>query len=98
MNWLLLMTLLTADTDGIENETIDKKPIEQTTVSRENRVKPASSQLQKPDLELLLFLAEWEDADNDQWLDPEIFATDDSMNQQLDIQKAKQNETDSDPH
>lgn len=87
MNLWFFFSLIvgTADTPNPTSESIDTKPTETTTETTTN-----------PNIELLLFLAEWEDSDNNQWLDPEIFATDNSMTQQLDTQKAEENETDPD--
>ena len=86
MSWLLLMALISGTAE------VDEK----TVVTVESPAEPVPDQQPEPNIELLLFLAEWEDSDNNQWLDPEIFATDDTMNQHLDKQKVKQNETDPD--
>ncbi len=86
MSWLLFITLMAATADT---------PIE-VSEPIETTIEPSSELPTEPDLELLLFLAEWDDSDNDQWLDPEVFSTDNEMNQQLDTQKALQNETDPD--
>lgn len=84
MNWLLLMALL-ADNQAVK---------QQATATIETTTVPAP--ISQPDLELLLFLAEWQDSDTGEWLDPETFATDDSINQQLDTPKEQQHEKDPD--
>jgi hypothetical protein len=88
MSWLILIALLTGPVEVNQqmNETTEPAP------------ESAPDQQPAPNIELLLFLAEWEDSDTDQWLDPEIFATEDSMNQQLDTQQAQHHETDPDHH
>ncbi len=88
MSWMILLALLTGTAEV-------KEPID---AAIEPNSEPAPEQQPAPNIELLLFLAEWEDSDTDQWLDPEIFATEDSMNQQLDTQKAQHHETDPDHH
>ncbi len=85
MSWMLLMTLITNTTGS------DIESPEQTTQQPITSDQPA-----QPSIELLLFLAEWQDSDNNQWIDPEAFAPDNTMNQQLDTPKEKEDETDPD--
>ncbi len=51
-----------------------------------------------PDIELLMFLAEWDEQEGEDWLDPEVFSQNTEFNQQLDKLKATSNEKDSDNH
>ncbi len=94
MNWLLYLLLMnepTADTvkqGGYQ----DEAPM---TINQNNN--QATDEIQ-PDLELLLFLAEWDDVEKEEWVDPEIFAQDSQFNQQLDDNKAQSDEKDPDYH
>ncbi len=91
MNLMLLFLLL-----GDTHENSSKSELEQNKNELTSSRLEASAQTDTPDMELLLFLGSWDDSENDQWLDPEIFAEDTQFNQQLDNTKAPKNEKDPD--
>jgi hypothetical protein len=79
MNWWWLSLLLTGT---------GEVPAEPAAAEDNNTV---TSQQPQPDLELLMFLGEWSDADADQWLDPTTLIEDNELTRQLD--KEYPNET-----
>ncbi len=101
MNWLFFIVFMTADADLMKTELINeevtktRKTNAQEQTDEKSSEQPAS-QIHEPDMELLLFLAEWGNPDSDEWLDPETFSSENKITQQLDTQKAKNNETDPD--
>ena len=90
MNWLIGL-LLVVDT----KEQLD---IPETTATPNKIEHSIETEVTPPDIELLMFLAEWEAEDGEQWLDPDLFSHDDEFNQQLDKIKATDNEKDPDNH
>lgn len=88
MNWLLYSLLMADPTNVIQ------QPNNQDQATKQ----ASEAELAQPDMELLLFLAEWDGVEKDQWVDPEIFAEDSQFNQQLDNNKAQSDEKDPDNH
>ncbi len=64
-------------------------------VEKQPDTSPQKQDTQPPDAEVLLFLAEWSDED-DQWLDPDLFDQPPEINEISDKQKVTENEQD--PH
>ena len=71
MIWCLLLLLNTGDTDVPAEQTVPTTPQE-------------SVDEPQPDMELLLFLAEWGDTGDDAWLDPTSLIEDNAMTRELD--------------
>ena len=87
MNWLYWLTLMTQPTDAVNQQPVNTPA---------NQASPMTPGLQEltPDLELLMFLAEWDDAANEQWIEPEVFAEDSEFNSQLDDEQDHENNPD----
>lgn len=80
MSWLIIIFLLMTD--------VESKKAAEPSVTNENKDvinQDLSNQLQ-PDKELLLFLAEWDETVDGQWIEPTLFAEDSTLNQQMDQQ------------
>lgn len=89
MTFLVFLVLLSEPIRSTPASEVDPEPTDKTS-HKENHDR------QEPDLELLMFLGAWDDEENNQWLDPEIFSEDSQFNQQLDEHKATKNEQDPD--
>ncbi|MGJ8662756.1 MAG: hypothetical protein ACSHWU_03850 [Marinicella sp.] len=89
MTYLIILILLT---ESVKSEATILNDRKQDNDGLATELK----QTENPDLELLMFLGAWDDDENDQWLDPEIFSEDSQINQQLDDDKVTNNEQDPD--
>ena len=94
MNWLLFLLLMN-DPSEVTDPSVNTQATSVMTTKQTTNIK--SDEIQ-PDMELLLFLAEWDGVEEDQWVDPEVFAQDSQFNQQLDSNKAQGDEEDPDNH
>ena len=75
MIWCLWLLLNTGATDTPADQTATTAPLE-------------SVDEPQPDMELLLFLAEWGDAEDEEWLDPTSLIEDNAMTRELDKENA----------
>jgi len=87
-NGLLLFTMLgTAEVNSQPNS------LPAAEASHETQTAAEDDDI-KPDKALLLFLAEWDETQDGQWLDPAVFADDSSFNQQLESPQATNQDDD----
>ena len=74
MIWCLWLLLNTGGTEAPADQTATTAPLE-------------SVDEPQPDMELLLFLAEWGDTEDEDWLDPTSLIEDNAMTRELDKEK-----------
>jgi hypothetical protein len=80
MNWLIIILFMVTDAES-------KTATESSVVEVKNdAVKQDHLNLPQPDKELLLFLAEWDETIDGQWIEPSTFAEDSALSQQMDQQ------------
>ncbi len=94
MSWLLYLLLMNEPAEAATKPASIQTDSIMTTKQSTNH----KSDEEQPDMELLLFLAEWDGVEKDEWVDPEVFAQDSQFNQQLDNNKAQGDEEDPDNH
>ncbi len=88
IDWLTLCLLLMTDGDNGQS-VVQQQNQQKAKVSVEANTN--ESNVLQPSKDLLLFLAEWDETQDGQWIEPSAFAADSALAQQMDQQNQTKN-------